>query len=62
MAYLIASYFQGMYISQTENFHEVCTRKVATLGTWVWFSINILKINSMNRSNFEIRKIYTPQK
>ena len=45
-------------ISWNENFREDCTHKVATLGTWVWFSINFAKINSTNRSNFEIHEIH----
>ena len=32
---------------------------IIMLGTWVWFST---KINSTNRSNFEIRKILHPLK
>ena len=31
--YYIAGYFQGVYISRNENFHENCTRKVTTPGT-----------------------------
>ena len=46
----------GVYIlriSGNEKFHEDCTRDVATLGMWVWFSINFA-----NRSNFEICELY----
>ena len=63
--YSIVGYFRGVYILRilrNENFREDCTREVTTLGTWVWFSINFTKINSANRSNFEIREIYTPRK
>ena len=40
--YGIAGYFPGVYISQifrNDNFREDYTHEVATLGTWVWFSI-----------------------
>ena len=65
--YRIVSYFRGLYIqciyiSQNEHFCEECAHEVATLGMWAWFSINFAKINSANRSNFDIREIYTPRK
>ena len=65
MNYHIAGYFRGVYISRisrNENFCEDCTREVAALGTWVWFSINFAQINSANHCNFEICEIYTPRK
>ena len=62
--YCIVGCFQGVYIlriSGHENFCEDCTCEVTTLGTWVWFSIIFTKINSTNRSNFEINFAkYTP--
>ena len=63
----VGYYFQGVYISrisQNENFCDDCTWKVTTLGTcmWVWFSINLAKINFINRRNFEIREILHPSK
>ena len=50
----VVGYFREvyMYILQNETFCEDCTHEVATLGTWVWFSINFAKINSTNRSKF----------
>ena len=61
--YCSGLFSRGVYsisqISQNENFREDCTREVAMLGTWCGFLL-IMKINSVNRSNFEIREIYTP--
>ena len=63
LKYRIVGYFQGVCILRNENFCKDCTCEVATLDTWVWFSINFAKkINSANCGNFEIREIYTPQK
>ena len=47
-------------ISRNENFCEDCTREVATQVHGVFFLLILQKINSTNRSNFEICEIYTP--